>query len=138
VDREPVLHLEEWPYDIEQPLGAEVVDRGRRSDFLAGATDADLLGSRLTVRADVRQESSGEPGAADAETIVLRQQRGVRRARQVDTVEAGLVGACDGELSVGQILDALAVLLDDSAATLRVARLDAVRELVTDGFLLPA
>ena len=43
----------------------------------------------------------------------------------------------DGELAVGQILGALAVLLDDSAATLRSGRLGAVRELVTDGFLLP-
>ena len=37
---------------------------------------------------------------------MLRQQRGLRRARQVDTVEAAVVGACDGDLTVGQILDA--------------------------------
>ena len=48
---------------------------------------------------DVVQETLGEPGAEDPETIVLRQQRGLRRARQVDTVEAALVGACDGELT---------------------------------------
>ena len=67
------------------------------------------------VRVDVRQETVGEVGAADPETIVLRQQRGMRRARQADTVEAGLVGACDGDLTVGQILDALATLLDEDA-----------------------
>ena len=39
VDREPVLHLEEWPFDIEQPLGGEVADRGRRTDFLAATPD---------------------------------------------------------------------------------------------------
>jgi Methyltransferase small domain len=137
VDREPVQHLEEWPYEIEQPLGGEVADRARRLDFLAGTSDEELLGTRLTSRVDVRQETVGEPGATDPETVVLRQQRGMRRARQVDTVEAALVGACDGELAVGQILGALAVLLDDSAATLRSGRLGAVRELVTDGFLLP-
>ena len=27
-DREPVLHLEEWPFEVEQPLGPEVADRG--------------------------------------------------------------------------------------------------------------
>ena len=52
-------------------------------------------------------------------TIVLRRQRGFRRARQVDTVEAALVGACDGDLTVGQILDALAQLLDREPAELR-------------------
>lgn len=135
--REPVLHLEEWPHAVEQPLGSEVVDRGRRTDFLAATSDEALLDARLSTRVDVRQETSGEPGAADPETIVLRQQRGMRRARQADTVEAGLVGACDGELTVAQILQALAVLTDRDAAALRRDRLGDVRELVAGGFLLP-
>ena len=61
---------------------------------------------RLVARVDVVQETTGAPGEADPETIVLRQQRGLRRARQVDTVEAAVVGACDGELTTGQILAA--------------------------------
>ena len=138
VDREPVQHLEAWPYEVEQPLGSEVVDRGRRQDFLAGVSDDELLACRLSLRVDVRQESIGEPGAADPERIVLRQQRGMRRARRVDTVEAGLVGACDGELTVGQILAALATLLGDDGSVLDGERLGAVRELVTDGFLTPS
>ena len=135
VDREPVLRLEEWPFEVEQPLGREVADRGRRTDLLAAMDDAGLLASRLMARVDVRQETIGEPGAADPETIVLRQQRGMRRARQVDTVEAALVGACDGDLTVGQILDALANLLDQDPAVLRRERVAAVRELVLDGYL---
>ena len=66
---------------------------------------------------------------------MLRQQRGLRRARQADTVEAALVGACDGELTVGQILDALADLLDLDPAQTRDTYLPAVRELVAEGFL---
>ena len=57
------------------------------------------------------------------------------RARQADTVEAALVGACDGDLSVGQILDALAQLLDLEPAQLRAAYLPVVRELLDEGFL---
>jgi cyclopropane fatty-acyl-phospholipid synthase-like methyltransferase len=135
VDRPGVVRLEEWPFEVEQPLGPEVAERARRADFLAETDDARLLATRLTTRVDVRQESLGAPGAADPEAIVLRQQRGMRRARQADTVEAGLVGACDGDLSVGQILDALAQLLGEDAETLRRTRVDAVRELVADGFL---
>ena len=135
--REPVLALEEWPFEVEQPLAPEVADRARRTDVLATTSDEDLLQRRLTARVDVRQETHGEPGAGDPETIVLRQQRGMRRARRADTVEAGLVGACDGDLTVGQILDALAALLGEDAAGLRRDRLPAVRELVADGFLQP-
>ena len=133
VDRQPVLHLEEWPYDVEQPLGPEVADRGRRTDLLAAHPD--LADIRLVTRDDVRQETSGMPGAADPETIVLRQQRGMRRAHRADTVVAGLVGACDGDLTVGQILDALASLLDGDPADLRARYADEIRALVADGFL---
>jgi len=110
--REPVLQLEEWPFEVEQPLGPEVADRARRTDLLAATSDEQLVERRLIRRVDVRQESHGAPGAGDPETIVLRQQRGMRRARRVDTVEAGLVGACDGDLTLAQILDALAALLE--------------------------
>ncbi len=135
--RAPVVHLEEWPFEVEQPLGAEVADRFRRTDVLAKADDEALLGSRLRARADVRQETVGEPGAADPEAVVLRQQRGMRRARRVDTVEAGLVGACDGDLTVAQILAALAELLGEDPGALTWGRTGAVRELVADGFLTP-
>ena len=138
VDRDPVVHLEEWPFEVEQPLGPEVADRARRTDFLAARDDAALLAERLTVRVDVRQETVGEVGADDPETIVLRQQRGMRRARRVDTVEAGLVGASDGDLTVQQLLHALAALLDKDPAALCRERPAGVRELVADGFLLPS
>ena len=94
---QPVLRLEEWPFDVEQPLGS--------------------------------------PGAEVHEQIVLRQQRGLRRARQVDTVEAGLVGACDADLSVGQILGALGSLLERDVEEVRAPYLPAVRDLVDEGFL---
>jgi hypothetical protein len=59
----------------------------------------------------------------------------VRRSRQVDTIEAGLIGASDGDLTSGQILDALASLLGRDAADLRRTYAPVVRELVEEGFL---
>ncbi|GAA1134476.1 DUF7059 domain-containing protein [Nocardioides aquiterrae] len=123
--------LLEWPYDVEQPIAPAIRDWAR-----AAETRVDL-GSRLTARPDVRQETVGAPGAEDPETVVLRQQRGLRRARRVDTVEAALVGASDGELTVGQILDAVAQLLDRDPAETRDTYLPRVRELVAEGFLIP-
>jgi hypothetical protein len=99
------------------------------------AGDADLLAARARRAADVVQETYGEPGADDPQRIVLRRGRGVKRARPVDTVEAAFVGACDGDLAVGQVLDALAMLLDSEPAALRAAYLSVVRELVEEGWL---
>jgi hypothetical protein len=130
-----VLRFEEWPYEVEQPLGLEVADWGRRVELERSLDDEALLAARLVARVDVRQETFGEPGAEDPEDIVLRQQRGLRRARKADTVEAGLVGACDGDLAVGQILDALASLLGGEPAAVRREYLPVVRDLLVEGFL---
>ena len=51
---------------------------------------------------------------------------------------AALVGACDGELTVDQILDALAQLLGGDPLETRTAYVPTVRELVAEGFLEPA
>ena len=131
----PVLRFEEWPYEVEQPLGPEIADWGRRTGVERSLSDESLLAARLVARSDVRQETFGQPGAEDPEQIVLRQQRGLRRARKADTVEAGLVGVCDGDLAVGQILDALADLLGREQQAVRDGYLPVVRELFVEGFL---
>ena len=88
--------LLDHPYAVEQPIaaaveawGARPAPRGRR------ATPGCCSGSTSCRR------PTATPGAEDPETIVLRQRRGLCRARQVDTVEAALAGASDGELTVG-------------------------------------
>jgi hypothetical protein len=133
---EPVVRVEDWPYDIEQPLGPHIAAWGHSIDSSAALDDVGLLAARPVRADDVVQETYGTPGAADAQRIVLRRQRGVRRARPVDTVEAALVGACDGELSVGQALDALASLLDADAGRLRATTLPTVRDLLAEGWLV--
>ena len=120
---------EEWPYEIEQPIGPHVLERFQRME----GVPAELTELFLKVADDVIQETAGPPGAEDPATIVLRRQRGMRRAEQVDTVMAGFVGACDGDLTTGQILDALATLLDRD--DLQTDYLPEIRRLVVEGFL---
>jgi len=124
--------LLDWPHAVEQPVAPAIRDWGHAVRLEVGLDDL------LVTRTDVQQETVGSPGAEDPETIVLRQQTGLRRARRVDTVEAGLVGACDGELTLGQILDALAHLLERDRDELRAAYLPVARELVTEGYLAPS
>lgn len=127
--------LLEWPYDVEQPIGPAIRDWGSAADGLRGLADGELMDSHLRVREDVQQETVGRPGAEDPEAIVLRQRRGFRRARTADTVEAAFVGACDGDLSVGQLFAALSTLLDRDGTELATTYLPVVRELVGEGFL---
>jgi hypothetical protein len=69
---------------------------------------------------------------------VLRQQRGFRRARQVDTVTAAVVGACDGDLPLGPLVDAVGQLLERDPGSLREVYLPEIAELVAEGFLTVA
>lgn len=62
----------------------------------------------------------------------------MRRAEQADTVLAGFVGACDGDLSVGQILNALAELLDRPVGEVHTEYLPQIRNLAVEGFLTMA
>ncbi|MEU0985789.1 class I SAM-dependent methyltransferase [Streptomyces sp. NPDC005953] len=136
VDR-PSVVVEEWPHPVEQPLGETVRAHFARQDYLRSHDDAALLADRFILSADVVQEQVGQPGAEDPEHVVLRQHRGMRRATKVDTVGAGFAGACDGTLSAGRILDAIAQLINEDPVLLRDRTPQALRLLVEEGFLEP-
>ncbi|SEP64016.1 DUF7059 domain-containing protein [Microlunatus flavus] len=130
--------LEEWPYAVEQPVAPalahelDVVERWRDR----GADE--VLGTAWRLAPDVAEETVGEPGAADPSSIVLRQQRGLRRAVALGTAEAGVLGACDGDLPLGTLVDTVAGLLDVDGDDLARELVERVRTLAVDGVLLEA
>ncbi|AVV41313.1 transferase [Streptomyces sp. P3] len=135
---EPVITVEEWPHPVEQPLGDAVLAHFERLDYLRAHDDAALLAGHFRLVAEVVQEQVGLPGAEDPEHVVLRQHRGMRRATKVDTVGAGFAGVCDGSLSAGRILDAIAQLMGQDPVLLRDRTPAQIRLLVEQGFLEPA
>ncbi|CAL9514005.1 DUF7059 domain-containing protein [Streptomyces sp. enrichment culture] len=134
---EPSVTVEEWPHPVEQPLGDTVRAHFRRLDYLRERDDAALLEDRFRLAAEIVQEQVGLPGAEDPEHVVLRQNRGMRRATKVDTVGAGFAGVCDGSLSAGRILDAIAQLVGEDPVLLRDRTPAQIRLLVEQGFLEP-
>jgi methylase of polypeptide subunit release factors len=104
-------------------------------DLLRALDDDALLGARLTVAGDVTEERHYWPGNDDPTVITLRQGGGFARSVESGTALSALVGACDGELSVGAIVGALSQLLAVDEASLRAELLPRVRELVTTGVL---
>jgi hypothetical protein len=108
------------PIPSEGALGSHLADALAAHDAQAALGDAELLARRLTTASDVTE---------------TRQGGGFGRSVQADPALAGLVGASDGELSVGQIVGALAQLLEVDEQSLTASVLPAVRALVDDGFL---
>lgn len=134
----PSIVIEEWPHPVEQPLGEAVEAHFARQDYLRLHDDAALLADHFTLALEVMQEQVGLPGAEDPEHVVLRQNRGMRRATKVDSVGAGFAGVCDGTLPAGRILDAIAQLMNEDPVLLRDRTPQAIRLLVGEGFLEPA
>ena len=139
-DGAPVLtRFEEITYPIEQPVGPHLGAAVERADWLAAH---DLAAAHLLVAGDVTEERHQRPGAEHPGVILLRQGAGLRRTNLLSTELAGFVSACDGDLSVGQIIGALEALLgggeDWDGEAFRAGLLTEVGNLVRDGFLLPA
>ncbi len=135
--RVPSVTVEEWTHPVEQPLGETVRAHFGRQDYLCAHDDAALLAAHFRLASEVVQEQVGLPGAEDPEHVVLRQNRGMRRATKVDTVGAGFAGVCDGTLSAGRILDAIAQLLGEDPVRLRDRTPAQLRLLIEQGFLEP-
>ena len=133
--RTPSVRIEDWPHPVEQPI-APALDAGLSAvDRLAEMTDEMILATRWHLADDVVQETTGPPGVADPEHVVFRQQRGFRRAVALDTATAGILGACDGELTLDQIVASVAGLLEADVNPLRHETVARVRTLVVDGFV---
>ena len=116
-------------------LGRHLADALAAHDRLVQLDDAGLSASVLCVAPDVTEARHHMPGE-DAPTVIeLRQGGGLARTLRADPGLAALVGACDGDLSVGVLSDAIAQLMEVDPVALRVDLLPSIRELLFTGFL---
>ncbi|MEV4838978.1 class I SAM-dependent methyltransferase [Nonomuraea sp. NPDC049486] len=127
---DPVVRVEQLTHQVALPVG----------DYVDGVLDAiaaahrvrDLPSVRLRTADGLLDERVGLPGAEDPMRIVLRQTTGLRRTREVGTVEAALAGVCDGELALGPLLNVIAELVGDGGAP----QTEAIRPLIAEGYFL--
>lgn len=101
---------------------------------LLRAGDSALLAARLACRGVEHRLHA--PGQAEPFMLKLAQVAGFAAEVQVTSAVAGVVGACDGELPLGALCDAVAQLLGEPAEDVRTEVLPAVRELVGLGILV--
>ncbi|MDK1359956.1 methyltransferase [Arthrobacter sp. zg-Y1219] len=132
----PLRRFEEITHALEQPVGPHLGAAVARFDWLAAHPS--LANEHLEVADDVTEERHARPGAEHPGVILLRQGAGLRRTNLMSTELTGFVSACDGELSTGQIIGALAALLGRPDPDFARGLEAEVRNLVLDGFLVPA
>ncbi len=120
------------------PMGPSTLARVRAATWLADHSTADLLDTAWTMGSDVVLEQRSRPWSGDWRSAKVVRSGGLPAAVDLDAVMTGFVGVCDGELSAGRALTAIAAVLDEDAAALTASAVPVLRELVRQGFLAPA
>lgn len=121
---------------LSQPLSSP--GRALRDGLVAHDDMRDGLPTTLLCAADVTEARHYMPGNDDPSVIELRQGGGFARTVSVDPALAAFVGACDGELTVLQIVAAIADLFEIPFADLWADLEPRIRNLMLDGFLIAA
>ncbi|MFT4157411.1 MAG: methyltransferase [Microbacterium sp.] len=129
--RELLRRVERMPHAVSN-VGAAFRQGLAAHDLLAEGG----LPATLVVAPDVTEARHLMPGEEDPRVIELRQGGGFARTISVDTALAAFVGACDGELTVAQIVGALADIFEVPFADLWADLEPRIRRLVLDGLLL--
>ena len=130
----PDIRIEPWPHAVHQPLGEAFADH-IAGVSLAALPDEALLGRAWELDGRVDVETLGRPGVEDPEHIVYRQRYGFGRSVEVDTALGAVLGACDGDLTAGQIIAAVADILDVDPDALAVEVTPKLRDLIGEGYL---
>ena len=102
---------------------------------LASLRAPGLWDTALTRASDVREERHYVPGSPDPELLIMHQGGGLGRSVPVSSSVSAVVGASDGELTVGQIAAAVAMLTEADADDVRAEIEAPLRDLIRWGFL---
>ena len=102
---------------------------------LASLRGPELWDTVLTRASDVREERHYVPGSPDPELLILHQGGGLGRSVPVSSAVSAVVGASDGELTVGQIASAVAMLTSVEVEDVRAEVEAPLHDLIRWGFL---
>ena len=102
---------------------------------LASLRTPELWDIALTRASDVREERHYVPGSPDPELLIMHQGGGLGRSVPVSSSVSAVVGASDGELTVGQIAAAVAMLTSVEVDDVRAEIEAPLRDLIRWGFL---
>ena len=133
-----VIHAEQATGQLAASgLGAAMAGAFAAGVGAARASDTEVLGTRWVRSPLVSEERTHVPGEESPSAIALTIAAPIGRRVAADTLLAAAVGVCDGELTLGQIADALATILEVDAAAAAEALAAGVRELSWLGMLSP-
>lgn len=129
----------DWGSAVVQPVADDLMAHLAAFDLADLSVDA-LLDTAWRLAPGVIQTIVGRPGLAEPDRVMFTRSDGLGRAIDLDAALAGVLGACDGELTLRQIVLAVADLLTPSGVGADPAALISrlvpdIRRLIADTWL---
>lgn len=137
IDAAPLVHIcrERGALAPAKAAGRALTATFDTALALAQLSDTELLERTLLVANSVVEQRIHNPGAADPQQLVLLNSAPFMQHHSADTLLTAAVGACDGELTVAQIVGALAQIFEADPAAVGAELLPQLRDLAWLGFL---
>ena len=108
----PTVTAEQWPHPVSQLVSEDLMALVGAMEYRSWSRE-EILARRWVLAPGAVQEVTSLPGRPEEPLhTVLRRSDGLQRAIEVDAGLGGILGACDGELTLGQIIDAVARLVE--------------------------
>lgn len=122
---------------VVAPMGPWILDAVRARRWLAEAGAPGILERRWVYADDVTTHTYGRPGEPDPSLMTARPGTGLRRDVRLDQVSAAFASVCDGELTAGAALHAIAAVLHRPPADVIAESLASIEGQIADGLLRP-
>ena len=133
----PTVVAEHWPYPVNQLVSDDLMSHVDAMKYRSWS-EQEIMDHRWILAPGTIQEATSLPGRPDEPThVVLRRTDGLQRAVEVDAGLGGVLGACDGELRLGQIIDAVALVLGEDPIALTAQLIPEVTRLISQTWLIP-
>ncbi|MDR1386179.1 MAG: methyltransferase [Propionibacteriaceae bacterium] len=126
----------DWPQPVIQPVGDDLTAHLDAAAWAAWSDQA-VWAAHWVLAPDAVQETAARPGEEHPARVWLRRQSGLGRLVEVDTALGGVLGACDGDLALGDIVAAVAALTDQAPAGLAARLGPVLRQLIAEAWLRP-
>ncbi len=133
--------LDDAPSELRGPAGEDIARAFELHDFLDAMQDDErLLAQRLRLSPDARLQQTLAPadGGWQLAASQIRLERSLTYTGNVDPYLSALLGQCNGQRPLGEVLRDLTATVGEGDPKLLPAALGIVRRLVERGFLLPA
>jgi methylase of polypeptide subunit release factors len=139
-NEDPTVRIEAMRQTLDSPLAPIIGDWFAREDWLRAHTFGELLDARVRTAdgLQLRQEATRGPEGWEVGRQLLALTDGARWIEEIDPVAVALVAACDGNVTLRDLVDVLAAAHGVPADALAEVAVPLVAHLVERGILLPA